>query len=68
MKTRKRKSWKQALGVLTAIAVIIFSSVGCGNNGYKKNEDVESFKVFITDLKAKSEEDVKENWEVIEKE
>ncbi len=68
MKIRKRKSWKQALGVLTAIAVIAFSSVSCGDNGRKNDDDVESFKVFVTDLKAKSEEEVKENWEVIEKE
>ena len=68
MKTRKRKSWKQALGVLTAVAVIAFSAASCGDNGHKKDDDVESFKVFVTDLKAKSEEEAKENWEAIEKE
>lgn len=68
MKTRKRKLWKQALGMLTVIAVIAFSAASCGDYGDKKDDDVESFKVFVTDLKAKSEEEVKENWEAIEKE
>lgn len=68
MKTRKRKLWKQALGMLIAITVIAFSSVSCGDNGHKKDDDVESFKVFVTDLQAKSEEELKENWETIEKE
>lgn len=68
MKTRKRKLWKQALGMLIAVAVIAFSSTSCGDNGHKKDDDVESFKVFVTDLKAKSEEELKEDWEAIEKE
>lgn len=67
MKTSTSKTWKKTIGILSAAAILSVSLTSCGGNKHK-DDDVESFRVFVTELKVKDDSEVKESWDNIERE
>ena len=67
MKTSINKTWKKAVGILGAATILTVSITSCEDKSHK-DDDVESFRVFVTDLSHQTKEEVKENWGELEKE
>lgn len=65
MKSIKIKSLKNTFGTLTAATVLCMSVVSCGGGEHQKDKDVESFRIFVTELKAKNDE-ITDNWDEVE--